>query len=118
MDQLQIQISNENFKNAYDFVLRCPLELALKEKYPKAYIIVGTNKVTFIEHPETDKEATFYSIPNEYNVKQVEESIRLAQSGGVAIHNLILTKIGTHENYLLTTPQDDHVDKLSLPEDL
>lgn len=119
MNQLNIQISNEHYKNAYDFVLNCPLELAMKQLYPQAYIIVGAKTVVFIEFPKKDKTATIYSIPTSYNVKMVEAGIKAAKSGeSFVITNLVLTKIGTHENYLLTDPKDDHMEKINLPSDL
>jgi hypothetical protein len=109
MDQLQIQIQTKHYRDAYDFILRCPLELALKERFPEAYIIVGSKRVVIIHNPTKDVDAIVYSISDNYNVKSCEANIKLAKEGGVVGSTVTLTKTGVQENYFLTPPKDDHI---------
>ena len=119
-NQLLIHIKNEHYMKAHDYLLNCPLSLALKEYYPKAYTSVGAKNVIIILDPDKDDKGAIYEIDDNYDCKDVERRIKLSKEGTIVTSTIVLNKTGIQDNYFLHPPKEDHVNHpdLVLPDDL
>jgi hypothetical protein len=108
---MEIIISPKNFQEASAYIYNCPLERALRDKFPKAFILPGAINVIIIYDELVDEKAQVYSIPPIYTPQLIDGLIDQAKKGeAVDFMALTLTKIGEMENLFRVKASEDHVE--------